>query len=110
MAETRLDLLKKKIKEFEELQSTVGFGAGDTEPDYHWHRALKSALDGRVFIPRTGEGWELYTASYPVGQVEFAAAQLLKKAKEVVEFILETKIGEAAEIRKYVEEYAWRVM
>lgn len=110
MEKSRLDLLKEKIAEFEQVQWDVGCGATDTEPDYEWQRALKVAvIDGLKSIPSTGREWNLLTVSYPADEIAAAAKTLHDKAEEVVDFVLDTKLREVNELRNYINDYAWRV-
>lgn len=110
---TILDQIKAEIKNFEKLQvKWAHTGAQDTEPDGVFQRRLYRAVHGKsVAIPTTVDGWELFSeeeGEEPIGS-EQAAMQLSAQMALIVRLIQSCPLGESEELRKYLNDYCWRV-
>jgi hypothetical protein len=70
------------------------FGTCDTEPQYIFRSLIRRALKGEsVTIPRTAQGWELYSSMEGADIVATTlandahdAVEMAKKAAEIVEY------------------------
>lgn len=97
-----------EIKQFEKLQSKFKeYGAYDTEPDGVFQRLLDRAINGDgPAIPRTGEGWELYSFSM---DCEVPAKELHDQALKIVQLIESCPIREIANLKRRLNDYCWRI-
>lgn len=100
--------LKEAISRFEKVQEKYrSFGAGDTEPDGVFQRIVADAFEGKEpAVPRSGAGWELYDSSMDCTE---AASALYTAACAVVDVIETAKIRDYAAMKKFVENYCWRI-
>jgi hypothetical protein len=104
-----LDSVKGAIELFEKKQDEFSnFGASDTEPDGIFQSILMQALDGIIKIPITKDGWDLYSSMPGSGP---AAKQLSKFARIAANVIKDAvhNSDDPTLIRKYVDEYCWRI-
>ena len=99
--------LRKLIEEMQALMSELSkYGATDSEPDGVFQYAMvKAARDGEKVIPKSADGWELYTSSMKCGT---AGRRLSAQCRKVVDYILNCKVADARYIREYLEDYCWR--
>lgn len=97
-----------EIKQFETLQSTYrDYGAYDSEPDGVFQRLLSRAIAGEgPSVPRTGQGWDLYSHSM---DCEKAAHALHDQALKIVQLIESCPIREIATLKGRLRDYCWRV-
>ena len=105
---TRLDRLKAAVTEFEAAQvKYLEFGARDTEPDgvFQYYLA-KSLTQPNIKLPTPGDQWQLFTATMACGTAAKSLTAALRKAVAVVR---DCTVKELPEIRKYLEDYCWRV-
>jgi predicted enzyme related to lactoylglutathione lyase len=100
--------LQEAIRRFEFMQNKYRqFGALDTEPDGVFQRLIADTFEGKEpAIPRSGAGWELYDSSMDCTE---AAAALSDAAGEVVAAIENSKIRDQRAMKKFIEDYCWRV-
>jgi hypothetical protein len=99
--ENSLEQLKKKIAAFEKAQNECrDWGAGDTEPDWHFQNLIGQALQGRPWESLDADGWDLFSDKPGAHN---AAAKLNEAAKQVYDHI------QANGIYKYLTDYCWRV-
>lgn len=100
--------LKEAIRKFEKTQDKYrSFGAMDTEPDGVFQQIVADAFAGKEpAVPRSGSGWELYDSSMDCTE---AATALSAAAREVVDVIENAKIRDYGEIKKFIDDYCWRV-
>ena len=103
-----VDQIFNEIKQFEKLQSTYrDYGARDTEPDGVFQRVLDRAINGEgPAIPRTGQGWDLYTQSM---DCEPAAHALHDQALKIVQLIESCPIRELVTLKGRLHDYCWRI-
>jgi hypothetical protein len=96
------------IAEFEKTQTRhKDVGARDTEPDGVFQLLIDRAARGDgPPVPRTGQGWDLYTQSCDCEQ---AAKDLHDAALKVVQLIESCKIQDLQLLRGRLKEYCWRV-
>ena len=97
--------IKEAIVKFEKLQNSyINYGAGDTEPDGHFHWIIKKALNNEPvdFETMNADKWELFSSVKGVG---LAAHHMTKQAKKVYDLInTEARIEDIEELKGY----AWR--
>jgi hypothetical protein len=103
-----VDQIFQEIKQFETLQVVYrDYGARDTEPDGVFHRLLDHAVNGEgPAVPRTGQGWDLYSHSM---DCEKAAHALHDQARKIVQLIESCPIRTLSELKKRLNDYCWRV-
>ena len=103
-----LEAIKAWIKEFEQTQSKYrAFGANDTEPDGVFQSLVDAAVHGKApNVPRTGDGWQLYTRSMDCSE---AAQALHDAALVVVQNIEATPIRDMEIVQEYLRSYCWRI-
>jgi hypothetical protein len=103
-----VEKLQEAIRRFERTQNKYRqFGALDTEPDGVFQQLLVAALDGyETAIPRSGAGWELYDSSMDCTE---AAAALSEAAREVIDIIENAKLRDHRPMKKFIEDYCWRL-
>jgi len=108
---TKVDEIKKKVKEFQNLQSKWSSrGAYDTEPDWQFQNVIRKAIHGEKKIPQTPNAWELFSYNDEENRKSLPAAkEMTKKAEEVADFILALPLGESKEVIEYLKDYCWRV-
>jgi len=94
--------LNDAIKAFQDAQDKYSeYGAYDTEPRCVFADLLENAVEGReVIVPRSGDGWQLYTASMKCG---IAARGLHSAAKKAVDAIKGAPVNSLGELKKVVE-------
>lgn len=104
-----MDMLRVKlaIQKMEETMTKYSeFGAGDSEPDGVFQGLLVRAMFGeKVVPPKTGKGWQLFTASMDCRE---AAKELYLKSSVAVVMISAMPIGELETLRDYLRDYCWR--
>jgi hypothetical protein len=107
----KLDQLKAKIKEFEEIQwKHSKTGAYDTEPDCVFQVLLVEALTGTMKRAKPEIGfWQLFSGDDIKADSQKAAEELTVKANEIIEFIQNTPIYEAGVFTRYLDDYCWRI-
>lgn len=103
--------IKEKVEEMETIMKALReYGAYDTEPEVHFHRALVyAARDKKVYVPNGAGGWELYT---DMKGVEDVAKFLTTKMKEVAGFIVymyRKSLSDDKDVDEYIKKYAWRI-
>ena len=104
---TRLERIQLAHKEMEQLQSRLSkYGAGDTEPDWHYQNAVRNAVLGQPFTNLTIREWEIFDG---VGGSGIAAQSLNAQTRKVTKLILGAKVSELHGIREWVRNNLWRV-
>jgi hypothetical protein len=106
--ESRLDLIKSAVDEFERTQSKFDeFGAADTEPDGEFQHLISLAAAGKLSTVKLTAGqWELYSET---PGVDAAADALNEAAHKVVDLIAGCTVGEFGAVHKYLRGYCWRI-
>lgn len=99
--------LKRLVTDFESVQSKWReVGATDTEPDGYFHVLLKRAFQGKLkTFPTDPLNWELYDDP----KHDQAASELFAAAKQVTDFIQTVPLGQASDVKRFLESYCWRV-
>jgi hypothetical protein len=100
--------LKEAISKFEATQAKYrAFGAGDTEPDGVFQQIIVDAFEGKEpAVPRSGAGWQLYDSSMDCRE---AAAALATAACAVVDVIENAQMRDYGAMKKFIEDYCWRI-
>jgi hypothetical protein len=101
-----LKLLKEQYEAAERVFVELSeYGASDTEPDYHFQRALKTAFEGKAKIPASASEWQLFSSMNGSGAAAKRLTQAtrrvctlirnlpLKATKHAVEFINFWRVG-----------------
>lgn len=97
-----------EIKQFGAVQATYrDYGAYDSEPDGVFQRLLDRAVKGEgPAVPRTGQGWDLYSHSM---DCEKAAHALHDQALKIVQLIESCPIRDLGALKGRLRDYCWRV-
>jgi hypothetical protein len=104
---TRLERIQLAHKEMDQLQSNLSkYGAGDTEPDWHYQNAVRNAVLGREFESLNAHGWEIFDGVAGSGK---AAQRLNAQTRKITKLILGARVSELHEIREWVRNNLWRV-
>lgn len=99
---------EKIMKDWDKLATKYRvFGAADTEPDWHFQKAIIDALAGKSTIPASYGEWELY-ASKP--GVDVAGKALTSFTEKVVYKILHAPIYSRAALGEAFKQHLWRVL
>ena len=89
------------------LQSKLSkFGAGDTEPDWHYQNAIRNAFHGKKFESLNADGWELFSVVKGSGK---AASRMNAATRKITNLILGAKVSELDAIRDWARGELWRV-
>ncbi len=93
--------LNDAIKAFQAAQDKYSdHGAYDTEPRCVFEDLLDDAVEGKdPVVPRSGDGWQLYTGSMKCGQ---AARALHSAAKKCVDIIKGAPVSSLGELKSVV--------
>lgn len=95
---TRLEKIRTAHGDMNELMTKLSkFGAFDTEPYCHYQDAIRNAIFGKPFTDLTADQWELYS----IPGVEVAAKAMNAQTRKIVNLIMESKIGDVAEINSW---------
>jgi hypothetical protein len=103
-----IDQIFQEIKNFENLCLELkDFGARDTEPDGVFQRLINAAsMGGQPAIPRSGQGWDLYSHSV---DCEDAANRMHDQALKVVRLIESCPVKDFELLRGRIKDYCWRL-
>lgn len=100
--------LEKAVVAFEKVQRKhAKLGAGDTEPEYQFHNALRHAVQGRRQVPVTAGQWELFDEQ---PGAEGAARELRRACERAVDVVLEARLADRPELIRFLRGYCWRVV
>jgi len=107
-AKTLIDQIFHEIKIFEDVCSELkDYGARDSEPDGVFQRLINSAsLGEQPAIPRSGQGWDLFTHSM---DCQPAAEKMHDQALKVVRLIESCPIRDLDQLRGRIKDYCWRI-
>ncbi len=96
-----MEELETALKEIDAAMSKYSdYGACDSEPVYVVRRILEKALKGKpVTVPRTGNGWQLYSCSMDCSE---PASVLHHACQKAVDIILNTPMKNRDKVRSTV--------
>lgn len=105
-SDTLLNEVKDTIKAFEKLRNELsGFGARETGTENTFQHTIASTLYGRFNAPHANR-WELFVGKDGSRK---AGERLTEQCQKVLNLIKVIPLGGIGSLRKYLENYCWRV-